>query len=347
MDLRLLQKGGEEGVKLKAKSEDIEEDELDVEELKEKKRELRRLKMERELLKMQAETEKMRQELEKYKASNTVTNPDSQAATVGALVATLIKAGVKPEQANEFFAKMNPEALAVLTSLTSNNPYLPVFMFLASQSRGQPPQSLTAKDVIELNKGVYDLAKDIAGKGKGEEGLGPLFKELVGLIKDLNQRQLLDKLDEIKNAVGGRSSIWDEILEDEKKFERFKELFGGGTTKPEVQIELEKLRQQHELNLKKLDLELLKLRSEMLEGRRRSKMFAQALRKIGAAIGEGLGEAASETSSLAYATQTQTQAQTATLKCPKCNADITNVTPGVEVTCPSCKTVYKVRVKGE
>lgn len=335
-------------MKLKAKSEDIEEDELDVEELKEKKREMRRLKMERDLLRMQVETEKVRQELEKYKTGSTSANIDSQAAAVGALTATLIKAGIKPEQASEFFTKMNPEALAVLTSLTSNNPYLPVFMFLASQSRGQSPQTMTAKDIIELNKGVYDLAKDIAGKGKGEEGFGSVLKELVGLIKDLNQRQLLDKLDEIKNAVGGRTSIWDEILEDEKKFARFKELFGGGTTKPEVQIELEKLRQQHELNLKKLDLELLKLRSEMLEGRRKSKMLGQALRKIGAAIGEGLGEASGGGApTLTYTTQTQPQSPTMTLKCPKCNTDIPNVSPGAEVTCPSCKTIYKVRVKGE
>lgn len=325
-------------MRIKSKSEDLYEDEFDIEELKEKRLEMRKLKMERDLLKMQAETEKIRQELEKYKSSGVNANPDGQAAALGALTASLIKAGVKPEQASEFFTKMNPEALAVLSSLTSNNPYLPVFMFLAAQSKGQTPQSLTPKDVIDLNKSVYELAKDISGgKGKGEGEVLGIIKELTGMVKETYQRQLLDKLDELKNAIGGRSSIWDEILGDETKFNRFKELFEGTSAKPEVQIELEKLRQQHELNMKKLDLEMLKLRSELLEGKRKAKMFGQALRKIGEAIGEGIGEA-SRVENVGEAVQ-----QAVTLKCPKCNTDIPNVTPGAQVICPSCKTVYIAR----
>jgi Zn finger protein HypA/HybF involved in hydrogenase expression len=331
-------------LRLRAKSEDVEEeDELEVEELKEKRREMRKLKMERDLLKMQAEAEKVRQELEKYKASGVSSNPDSQAVALGAMTASLIKAGVKPEQANEFFSKMNPEALAILSSLTSSNPYLPVFMFLASQSRGQSSQSVTPKDVIELNKSVFDLAKDIGGRGKGEGETASIVKSLADMVKDLYQQQLLDKLDEVKNAVGGRSSVWEEVLEDDKKFSRFKELFGGGTAKPEIQIQLEQLRQQHELNLKKLDLEMLKLRSELLESRRKSKMFSQALRKMGEAIGEGLGEASESTGTEAPLQYNKQM----TVKCPKCGADIPNVTPDAEVVCPSCKTIYKVRTKGK
>lgn len=327
-------------MKLRTKHEDVEpEDELEAEELKEKRLEMRKLKMERDLLKMQAETEKVRQELEKYRGGSVNTNPDSQAAALGAMTASLIKAGVKPEQANEFFSKMNPESLAVLSSLTSSNPYLPVFMFLASQSKGQAPQSMTPKDIIELNKGVYELAKDIGGKGKDESDTLNVVRDLVGMVKDITQQRLVEKLDELKDVVASRSSsIWDEILEDEKKFTRFKELFGGSSAKPEIQLELEKLRQQHELNLKRLDLELLKLRGEMLESRRKTKMFSQALKKIGEAVGEGLEEASEEGARGAVQ-------QPLTLKCPKCNTDIPNVTPGAQVTCPTCKTVYVVRQK--
>jgi hypothetical protein len=331
-------------MRLKRKSEDYDEDDdLEAEEIKEKKAELRKLKMERELLKMQAETEKMRQEIEKTK-TDTSASVDSQAMALGAMTASLIKAGVKPEQANEFFSKMNPEALAILSSLTSNNPYLPIFMFLASQSKGQTPQSMTPKDVIELNKSVYELAGSIAGKSKGEGGeVTSIVKSLADMVQNLYQQQLLDKLDEVKNAVGGRSSVWDEILEDDKKFTRFKELFGSGTTNPEVQIQLEQLRQQHELNLKKLDLEMLKLRSELLESRRKSKLFSQSLRKIGEAIGEGVEEASKGPTTAQY---TPTTERPVTMKCPKCGADIPNVKPGMQVTCPSCNTTYTVQVKG-
>jgi hypothetical protein len=334
-------------MKVKSKSEDIYEDELEAEELKEKKKEMRRLKMERDLLKLQTETEKVRQELMNIKSQtqnmNMGSNPDNQAMALGSLTASLIKAGVKPEQANEFFSKMNPEALAVMTSLTSNNPYLPVFMYLATQSKGQNPQTLTAKDVVDINKGVFELAEKIGGKGKSESETLGVVRELANIVRDLYQKQLLDKLDEIKNAVGGRSGLLDEVIEDEEKFRRLKELFGGQTTKPEVQVELEKLRQQHELNMKKLDLEILKLRSEILEGRRRTKMFGQALRKIGEAIGEGLKESVGEEGEVYERQQTQ-QVPTA-LKCPKCNTDIPNIKPDAIVTCPNCKSSYKVKVK--
>jgi DNA-directed RNA polymerase subunit RPC12/RpoP len=328
---------------MKAKSEDVE-DEFEEEELKEKRKEMRKLKMEKEMLKLQAEAEKARQEVEKLRVSPAApsTNPDSQAAALGAVTASLIKAGVKPEQASEFFSKMNPEALAVLASLTSNNPYLPVFMFLASQSKGQNPQSMTPKDIIELNKSVYELARDIGGKGKSEGETVTVIKTLADLARDAYNKQLLDKLDEVKDAVGVRTSIWEEILEDGSKFQRFKELFGGSSAKPEIQIELEKLRQQHEINMKKLDLEMLKLRSEILEGRRKAKMFSQALKKIGEAVGEGIGEAAEEETPKATA---PLQYKPETVKCPKCGADIVGVSPGAEVECPSCKTRYLVHVK--
>jgi Zn finger protein HypA/HybF involved in hydrogenase expression len=215
-------------------------------------------------------------------------------------------------------------------------------MYLATQSRGQNPQTLTTKDVIDINKGVFELAEKIGGKDKIESGTLGIVKELTNMMRELYQKQLLDKLDEVKNAVGGRSSIWEEIFEDERKFNMLKELFGGKTTKPEIEIELEKLRQQHEINMKRLDLDLLKLRSEILEGRRKSKMFSQALRKIGEAIGEGLKESTEE--GMTYEKQ-QTQQVPTTLKCPKCNTDIPDIKPDAIVTCPNCKSSYKVRVK--
>jgi hypothetical protein len=329
---------------MKAKRE-LEDEELEDEELLEKRREMRKLKMERDLLKMQVEAEKHRQELEKLRASAPLTsNPDSQAVATGALVASLIKAGVKPEQASEFITKMNPEALATLSALTSSNPYLPMFMFLASQAKGQPPQGITAKEVIDLNKGMFELAERIAGKRGEGEGTGAVMKELVGLAKTLTEQRIIDKLDEVAKAVGSRSSVWDEILEDEKKFNRFKELFaGGGSLPPDVQIKLEQMRQQHEIEMKKLDLEMLKLRAELLEGRRKAKMFGQVLRKVGEAVGEGIKEASEEVE-LAK-TPEAPQPQQVVLKCPKCNIDLPPVTPGARVTCPQCKTIWEARPK--
>jgi hypothetical protein len=338
---------------MRARSESEGEDELDIDEMREKRAELKKLKMERELLKMQAETERLRQEVEKLRGQNTLgqSNPDQQAVALGSLVAALVKAGVKPEQANEFLSKMNPEALATLSALTSSNPYLPLFLFIASQNRGTPPQNLSVKDIIEINKGTLELAQDLAGvqsrRGQGQDALVTAFTTLANTVTQLYNAQLLSKLDEVKSAVAGSKSGWAEILEDEQRFRRFKELFGGGQTPPDVMIKLEEMRQQHELRLKQLDLEMLKLRAELLESRRKSKMFSQALRKIGESIGEGLKEAGEESERVSWAQgRLQSQPQPQTLKCPKCSADIPNCVPGARVTCPNCKSVYMVQSTG-
>lgn len=328
-------------VRMRARSEVEGEDELDIDEIREKRAELKKLKMERELLKMQAETERLRQEVERLRSQgnfSTAPNPDQQAVALGSLVAALVKAGVKPEQANEFLSKMNPEALATLSALTSSNPYLPLFLFIASQNRGVAPQSLSVKDVIEINKSVHEWARDIAGKGKGEGETLTAIQLLANTLKEMYNAQLLSKLDELKGALASRGSPWAEILEDDSKFRRFKELFGGsGQLPPDVVIKLEEMRQAHEREMKKLDLEILKLRAELLEGRRKSKQFAMALRKIGEAVASGIREAEEE-SKQAYASS-----QPQTLKCPKCGTDIPNCVPGAQVTCPNCKSVYVVQ----
>jgi DNA-directed RNA polymerase subunit RPC12/RpoP len=311
------------------KSRDWEEgDVVEDDEERERREELRRLKMEREKLKLMAENEKLKQEIEKYSA-----NPGGPSA-LGAITAALIKAGVKPEEASEFLSKMNPEALATLTSLTSSNPYLPVLMYILSHTRGQSPQAVTVKDIVEINKNTLDLAREISSsKGGGESGVVMVLKSLVDSVKEIYQQQLVGKLEELKNVLSGKSGL-EAILEDGEKFRRFKELFGGSSANPEVQIQLEKMRQEHEFRMKQLDIELLKLKGEFLEGRRRAKMFSQTLRKLGEGIAEGLASATGE-KGMGYSVEK--------VKCPKCGSEIPNVTLGSEVVCPKCNTRYLVR----
>ncbi|MEM1659465.1 MAG: hypothetical protein QXK94_10575, partial [Candidatus Jordarchaeales archaeon] len=304
---------------IKRSDEDYLEDELDAEEIKEKRRELQRLRLEKEILRLKAETEKARQELERYRVENSGSDSPS---SVAAMVASLIKAGVSPEQANEFFSKLSPETVAVLSALASNNPYLPFLVFTSAQSRNLQAQSITPKDVIEINKTIIDAAEKLVRKGG--EGYDSVMKEIVGFIKELAQGQLVNKLDELRAALATKRSVWDEILEDEKRFQQLRELFSSEKVDPSIQLQLEQLRQQHEremerlkwqqqLEMRKLDLELLKLRKEIIEGKRRAKMLAASLRGIGEAIGAGMAM---------LSTGGSPQGLVQGLKCPKCGGEL-------------------------
>jgi len=211
-------------------------------------------------------------------------------------------------------------------------------------------------DLIKLSESMANQVKTLLEVARGQQpaqqvdqitSIATLIKTLADIYRPPTAQadpiDLLKKVLDFAGALTGQRSVWDEILEDEDKYRRLKELLGGSSQlPPEVVIKLEEMRQAHEREMKKLDLEILKLKSELLEGRRKSKQFAMALRKIGEAVASGLREAEEESRPYAYG-QAQQQPQPQTLKCPKCGADVPGCVPGAKVTCPSCNSTYLVR----
>jgi Skp family chaperone for outer membrane proteins len=218
-------------------------------------------------------------------------------------------------------------------------------------------------DLIKLSESMANQVKTLLEVARGQQpaqqvdqitSIATLIKTLADIYRPPTAQadpiDLLKKVLDFAGALTGQRSVWDEILEDENKYRRLKEILGGSSQlPPEVVIKLEEMRQAHEREMKKLDLEILKLRSELLESRRKSKQFAMALRKIGEAVASGLREAEEESRPYAYGQAQQQplpQPQPQTLKCPKCGADVPNCVPGAKVTCPSCNSTYLVRSSG-
>lgn len=330
-------------MKLKWKDEPdgAEDEEMDLayDEIKERKKELRKLKLEREMLKMKADVERLRQEIQQYGGDNPAKMTSKKGELIGGLLASLVASGIPPEKADEFLKSLSPEAVATLSAITQDNPWAPVLMFYAAMGRSGGAQSLTPKDVVEINKATYELAEKLGGGSKSMDRLIEALTTLYGKL-------VSDKIDKLADAViAQKKSALEEILEDEKKLRLLRDLFGGSSADPRIQIELEKLRQEHELRMKQLELEMKKFEADVLKEKQRQATFAAGLRKIGEAIASGISEAQiTPSTGLTYRpTQPKSEAEKVVVKCSECGADMV-ISPGeAEVKCPKCGAEYEVK----
>jgi DNA-directed RNA polymerase subunit RPC12/RpoP len=321
-------------LKQRPELEDMSDEELTDEERAEKRKRLEELKQEKELLKMEIDIEKSRKELEEIKGV-TPPNPVSQHTALGALLSTLIKSGVSPDQANQFLTNMTPEALNTLMTLTasSGNPYLPMFMFMAAQSRGGA-QQVTVKDVVEMNKSLVDIAKDISQSQKGSDTsdvFSTIFNKFLEILLEDRQR-----------AMQPQPGFWDQVMENTDKFQQLARLVNPGQMTPELQVKLEEMRQAHEREMKRFDLELLKLRSEMVEKRRRAKLISEGLKRLSGYASEGMAQVAESLTS--RTSSSPASSKEVTVNCPSCNAKIT-AKVGEPFECPNCHE--KLMLKAE
>lgn len=293
------------------------EEEIKESELEEKRKQLQALKMEKERLKMEAEVEATKKELEQLKSSKIPTEG------ISGIVASLVKSGLTPEQVNEFLGKLSPEALATMAALSSNNPILPMMMFLASQSSKQSSQPLTARDIVEINKSILETGKVLASGGKEE----PSWTKVLEILQNLYSQNLQRQIDELKSSIK-QEGLWDRIMGDDAVWKRLESLIKGREMTPEALIQLEKLRHEHDLALKNLELQILRLQEEMSARRERGAQLEKVIKSIGEAVVEGTGGGKEEELSYPEA------------KCPNCGSPIPIT--GEVVTCLKCGKKYKV-----
>lgn len=330
------------------KTKSDEPEELDDDEADELLKKAKRIKVEKELARQELELEETRKKLEGLRSSN-IPDPTDVSKGVGNILATLIKSGVSPDDANNFLKDMSPEVLSTLMSLTasSGNPYLPLFMFIAAQSRGGS-QQLTIKDMVDINKTILDTAKEMKPQGSSVEGsnlFSTLFKALVDILIE-------DREKAMAKAEEPRMGFWDQVIESDK-LQRLQQLLNPGATPPEVQLKLEEMRQQHDLKLeemrqqrerekKQFDLEFLKLKSELKGKKRMDQLMANVLRKFGNIPMPMPVETSAEQPPVQQAQPAPTELD---VTCPSCNSTV-RAKVGEPTECPNCHSKLIVKPAG-
>jgi ribosomal protein S27AE len=328
-------------------------------EIEAKKKEIKKMELEKKKVELEAELEKKKAELRKLKSSiepseEEALNVNPRSDLAAKILAEMVKSGISPEQASEYLSKISDDVLYKLYALTSRNPILPAILF-----KTQQPQQLTAKDIAEINKSIVETAQAISGQQAG--GGGESIKEVVETIANVVSKpyqtlsEAVKELKEgVKDALQKREDALVTILKDETLFNRFAKLASPPQpqatpssdavvkmkeidaniekTKMEFQMQLERMRQEHEKALKLIDLEIAKIQREAKEKRARDRLLSDIIKRIGKAVAEGLEEGASEKSE-------------GMLKalCPECKTEIILPPEAQTVTCSKCGKTYAVK----
>jgi len=238
---------------------------------------------------------------------------------------------------------------------------LPLVVGLVRQNPGASSEQLAtmAKTMVDAVRTGVELVRQgqqpqQAGEGTMQKYLIDTFMKMLDMVRE-SDRKLYDRLmQEINELKQGQQQggIFDVIFGDERVFNRLKELGffkppGEAKVDPRIQLEIEKLKMEHQRELKRMEMEF-QLRLKQLE-HEQQKMMAMmyGLRQIGAAAADALLGAAEEEQRMEEQPQATGSMEVITVTCPKCKAPISFPKGQERVTCASCGTVWKVTERRE
>jgi DNA-directed RNA polymerase subunit RPC12/RpoP len=284
------------------------------------------------------------------------------------LMTTLMKSGVPPQIVNQWLKNLDPEALGALIAFSSQgqNPGLSQLAFAVSQRGGQK-DSLTIKDVIELNQALsktqgapninLDIPKLIEAVRAAPAAASPseIMETTLKAIQTGMQLVTPGKSEEPK-AKG----LLEELLRTPEGIKTAKEigLIGSDASMMTIIAEMRKNDQAFEerriesdkkwqLRLEQLHAETSIKKHQIVESRRRTNMIGSALQRIGTAVAKGMTEGGEEEAEGKAATggRIPDNSGIKQYKCEGCGSLIT-VPPdaqiGANVTCAKCGAVYEV-----
>jgi hypothetical protein len=295
-------------------------------------------------------------------------NPELAGSVIAGFVRGLMASGLKEEEAYKALQHMNPDVLALTLALASGNPTLalPLMVYRYQGAQGNPGNPV--KDAIEVSRTTVDTIKtafDMAREGSRGEG-GNVLAELIKQNTELMKMQY-EMLARMMEKSAGRS-VWSEILEDDTKFRRFKELFypqQQQSTDPKILLEIEKLRDEREkwlaelrlknemdklktqhdqwVEMKRLELEERKLQAGMEEARRKSEMLGKTLLSLAKALSEEEKGGEGEVGGAMGWRPVNVVAPEPYKYCPYCAVELIAEPDGAS-RCPKCNARYRFQV---
>lgn len=214
---------------------------------------------------------------------------------------------------------------------------------MISKKRRQLDKSSPSSDIslqkqnLDIIEGIVKVAKQLQPQAGKDETL-----EYVKMIKDV-------LLESTKNQGGRGSSFFESLVTDPVLFQRTQDIFGRGRTGETnaSDIAIEKLRGERDMNNRKYDLELHKLRLEAEIRQNNLGLIAQIFGPVlavgGNQLAQSMREKGIEVGARARnpnpASQTL-QGQTAKMQI-QCNCGFNDVMlvpdpPPSEIACPNC-----------
>ncbi len=273
-----------------------------------------------------------------------------------------------PNKAREFLSSLSEQdiqTMMILSNMTGKpNPLIP---FLTYSRRMEKREDGGKSDTVETTKAILEALKTGVEIGKSstppqQQGLDQLTTTLLNLVislvkehRDENNQRLLEA---IHGALEKRENIYEKIMTDENLRNTLKNLFTSQSLPAEVQIELEKLRNEllaQELNMRKWlaekkleqanEARKLKMVSDLLQG-----PAGRILSDIGKKAVEGVGMGATAGANIgalatAKAGKQPIPANMMMIRCGNCGT-ILQVPKEVEtIECPACKSLLEVKPK--
>jgi hypothetical protein len=315
-------------------------------------------------LRARAERLELESKIKTMSQGSTPLNPELAGAVIAGFVKGLIASGLKEEEAYKALQHISPDVLALTLAIASGNPALaiPFMVYRYHGAQGNPANPVkdaieVSKTTVETIKTAFDMAREAT---KNPEGGASVLAELIKQNTEL-MKMHYDTLVKILEKTAGKS-VWSEILEDETKFRRFKELFyPQQSTDPKILLEIEKLRDERErwlaefrhkskmdrlkvqhdqwVEMKRLELEERKLQASIEEAKRKSEMLGKTLLSLAKALAEEEDE---KEGAMGWR-PVNVIAPEPYKYCPYCAVELTTEPDGVS-RCPKCNARYRFQV---
>ena len=243
-------------------------------------RELKEMRVDELIMKRKARIAKLQKDLDELEKERGIGSGSDQLPEISVSMARQISQLPEEEQAKII------QTYALFRSMDQgkSNALLPMIVGFSRSNPGSSKSDMAiyAKAMADQFKTGVDVMKTLTPKEKSDSAV-----DLLKLFKDLVTDSVKKPMEELVKRTQAQPSAFEQILMNPEMFSRAKEIgmFGrpeAKTGSTSIDLEIEKLRGEREMSIKKLDLEWKKAMLEQDTKDRRTDVIMQSLAPLSA-----------------------------------------------------------------
>ena len=306
-----------------------------------KTRRLEMLELDKYLLEAEKEIEKLRRESEALREGG----PSSSSSDN------------REEKREE--GEITPEVAAFFAKLPEDQRQIAITVYALLKGLEKGKEALSLAYAVPLlaglarqhNQGQGNVQVDLAKLaealvkamelGRGQQSYNPL--DLLKIFVEVFKESIQRPLEEVAHRIQPQPSALEQVLSDDKLFERLKALLGGsGKAPPEMMLEIEKLRTERDLKLQELQLQHHRWITEQQLEQKKWEQIGRILEGPAGKFIEIIGRAGAD-----RIRGYPQSVKMGTITCPTCNKQfVANVLDDYAV-CPHCGALLMKRERVE